>query len=114
MATRAAQLALFIVEFVTAARTPAPVFAPALARGADFLRRGFMPRAGILFVSGHRSTFSQEALPIKYDSANAFEEPGQRTSALCQPNRQKECFRWECEGYPETVGLRHDWLQDDE
>jgi hypothetical protein len=26
----------------------------------------------------------------------------------------KKCFRWECESYPETVGLRHDWLQDDE
>ena len=27
---------------------------------------------------------------------------------------QKRCFRWECEGYPEIVGMRHDWLQDDE
>ena len=27
---------------------------------------------------------------------------------------QEKCFRWEWEGYPERVGLRHDWLQDDQ
>jgi hypothetical protein len=25
-----------------------------------------------------------------------------------------KCFRWECVRYPETIGLRHEWLQDDE
>jgi hypothetical protein len=41
MATRAAQLALFIVEFVTAARTPEPVFA------SDFAQSGVSNRRGI-------------------------------------------------------------------
>ena len=69
MAARAAQLALFILEFMTAARTPAPVFALAIARGAVLLRRGFTPWGGILFVSGHRRTFGQEPFSIKCDSA---------------------------------------------
>ena len=55
MAARAAQLTFLIVEFVTTARTPAPVFALAIADGGQvFLRPGIIPRAGILVVSGHR------------------------------------------------------------
>ena len=62
---------IFIVEFVTTARTPAPVFTLAIA-GCDlvFLRPGIMPRSGILVVSGHRRTFRQEASSIKCDSAS--------------------------------------------
>ena len=81
MAARADQLALFIVEFVAAAWAPAPVFALAIAGVMVFLRRGFSPRTRILLASGHRGTFSQEALSIKCDSMNPFEEPGQGKGA---------------------------------
>ena len=27
---------------------------------------------------------------------------------------QEKSFRWECQGYPERVGLRQDWPQHDE
>ena len=44
MAARAAQLALFIVQFVTAPRAPAPVFALGLTRIGALNRRGIRQR----------------------------------------------------------------------
>jgi hypothetical protein len=58
MATRAAQLALFIVELVTAARTPTPVFAFDFARSGVLNRRGIRQRARIsIVVGGHSKLF---------------------------------------------------------
>lgn len=82
MAARADQLAFFVVEFVATARAPAPVFTLDITGGVVYVRRGLSLRAGILSVNGHRRTVSQEALPIKHDSVNPFEEPGQRNGAV--------------------------------
>jgi hypothetical protein len=82
IAAWAAQLAPFIVEFVAAARAPAPVFTLDITGGVVYLRWELSRRTGILSVSGHRRTVSQEALPIKHDSMNPFEEPGQRNGAV--------------------------------
>ena len=58
MAARAAQLALFIVEFVAAARTRAPVFPLDLTRSGVLNRRGIRRRAGFLVrVGGHSKLF---------------------------------------------------------
>ena len=58
MAARAVQLALFIVEFVAAARTPAPVFALDLTRGGALNRCGIRWRARILVrVGSHPKRF---------------------------------------------------------
>ena len=81
MAARADQLALFVVEFVVTARAPAPVFTKDITGGVVYVRRGLSLRAGILSVNGHRRTVSQEALSIKYNSVNPFEEPGQGNGA---------------------------------
>jgi hypothetical protein len=54
VAARTAQLALLILELMAAARTPAPVFALNVARGAVFHRFGFFKGAGILALAvGH-------------------------------------------------------------
>ena len=58
MAAWAAQLALFIVEFVAAARAPAPVFTLDFTRSGVFNRRGIRQRARILvLVGGHSKLF---------------------------------------------------------
>ena len=48
MAARTAQLALLIVQFMAAARTPAPVLTGRFAG-----RPGFRERAGIGIIAGH-------------------------------------------------------------
>ena len=56
MAARAAQLALFIVEFVAAARAPAPVITLDLTRSGVFNRRGRRARILVL-IGGHSKLF---------------------------------------------------------
>ena len=58
MAARAAQLALFIVEFVAATRAPAPVFPFDLVQSGVLNRRGIRQRARFLVrVGGHSKLF---------------------------------------------------------
>ena len=56
MAARAAQLALFIVKLVAAARAPAPVFTVDLTRTGTLNRRGRRSRILVL-VGGHSKLF---------------------------------------------------------
>ena len=56
MAARAAQLALFIVKLVAAARAPAPVFTIAPTRTGTLNRRGRRTRILVL-VGGHSKLF---------------------------------------------------------
>jgi hypothetical protein len=56
MAAWAAQLALFIVEFVAAARAPAPVFTLDPTRSGVFNRRWRRARILVL-VGGHSKLF---------------------------------------------------------
>jgi hypothetical protein len=56
MAVRAAQLALFIVKLMAAARAPAPVFTPDLTRSGTLNRRGRRARI-LVIVGGHSKLF---------------------------------------------------------
>jgi hypothetical protein len=59
---------------------------------------------------------AQSALHGQDSAAKARAYPGR--SAGVRPSRggaePSKCFRWECDRYPETIGLRHEWLQEDE
>jgi hypothetical protein len=58
MAARAAQLALLILEFVAAARAPAPVFTLDLKRSGYLNRSGVWQRARMfVLVGGHSKLF---------------------------------------------------------
>jgi hypothetical protein len=53
MAARAEELALVVLQFVAAARTPTPRFVPGAARLAVGCRSGFRPGRGSGFAAAH-------------------------------------------------------------
>ena len=62
IAARAAELALLVVQFVAAARAPAPVFAGRRLAAEFTFHSGFHFRAGVLFER-HARDFLSKRLP---------------------------------------------------